>query len=46
MIEQSIIDAVAEAIGNSDYTDAEPLKNMLDTYNNLGGGIDAHGNPI
>jgi len=46
MIEQSIIDAVAEAIGNSDYTDAEPLKNMLDMYNNLGGGIDAHGNPI
>jgi hypothetical protein len=46
MTEQSIIDAVAEAIGNSDYTDAEPLKDMLDTYNNLGGGIDAHGDPI
>jgi len=46
MTEQEIIDAVALAIGNADMTDAEPLKNMLDTYNNAGGGIDAHGNPI
>jgi len=41
-----IINAVNQAIGNADMTDAEPLKNMLDTYNNAGGGIDAHGNPI
>lgn len=46
MMKQAIIDAVAEAIGNTDQTDAGPLKNMLDAYNNLGGGIDAHGNPI
>jgi hypothetical protein len=41
--EQAIIDAVADAIGNGG---AGPLKNMLDDYNNLGGGIDAHCNPI
>ncbi|MBN1244237.1 hypothetical protein JXA31_01425 [Candidatus Bathyarchaeota archaeon] len=46
MTEQEIIDAVAEAISNADMTDAEPLKNTLDMYNNAGGGIDAHGNPI
>jgi hypothetical protein len=46
LTEQEIIDAVALAISNGDTTDAEPLKNMLDMYNNAGGGIDAHGNPI
>jgi hypothetical protein len=46
MTEQNIINAVKEAIENSDLTDAEPLKDMLDSYNNLGGGIDAHGDPL
>lgn len=46
MTEQEIIDAVAEVINNAVYDDAEPLKNMLEAYNQLGGGIDAHGNPI
>jgi len=46
MTAQEIINAVKEAIDNTDMTDAEPLKNMLDIYNNAGGGIDAHGNPI
>ena len=46
MTEQTIINAVKDAIENSDFSDAEPLKNMLEGYNSLGGGIDAHGNPI
>ncbi|MCW4035329.1 MAG: hypothetical protein NWF03_08205 [Candidatus Bathyarchaeota archaeon] len=41
-----IINQVHDAISNTDLTDAHPLKNTLDMYNNLGGGIDAHGNPI
>lgn len=40
MSESQIISQVAEAIGNDDLTDAEPLKNLLDMYNNLGGDID------
>ena len=46
MTEAEIIAAVADAINNLDNTDAEPLKDMLESYNELGGGIDAHGNPI
>ena len=46
MTEQEIIDAVAEVINNDVYNDAEPLKDMLEAYNELGGGIDAHGNQI
>jgi hypothetical protein len=46
LTQSEIIDSVYEAITNADLTDAGPLKNMLDTYNNYGGGIDAHGNPI
>jgi len=47
MTEAEIIAAVAEAISNGDTVlDAEPLKDMLESYNELGGGIDAHGNPI
>ena len=44
--EQEIIDAVKNAIENTNMNDAEPLKNQLELYNNLGGGINAHGNPI
>lgn len=43
MTEQEIIDAVHDAIINGG---AESLKNTLDMYNNAGGGIDAHCNPI
>jgi len=43
MTKQAIIDAVTDAINNAG---AEPLKDTLEEYNNLGGGIDAHGNPI
>jgi hypothetical protein len=46
MTEQEVIEAVYDAITNTDKTDAEPLKDMLDTYNNAGGGIDAHCNPV
>lgn len=46
MNEGAIIGAVQEAILNTLMDDAEPLKNQLDANNNLGGGIDAHGNPI
>ena len=46
MTEAEIIAAVSDAINNLDLTDAEPLKDMLETYNELGGGIDKHGNPI
>ena len=45
-VEQAIIDAVKEAIENTDKSDAKPLKDMFDIYNNLGGGIDANSNPI
>ena len=44
--QNSIIDVVSDAIVNIDLTDAEPLKNMLDKYNNLGGGIEAQWNPL
>ena len=42
----SIISQVNEVINNGINTDAEPLKDTLEGYNQLGGGIDAHGNPI
>lgn len=42
--ESDIIDAVADAINGE--RDAGELKDMLDTFNNAGGGIDAHCNPI
>lgn len=45
MAEQDIIDAVYNAITSAD-PDPEELKDKLDEFNNLGGGIDAHGNPI
>jgi len=45
MTEGDIISAVQGVIGAL-WDDAEPLKNQLDAANNLGGGIDAHGNPI
>ncbi len=41
-----IILEVQNAITNGDLTDAEPLKDQLEGYNMLGGGIDAHGNPV
>jgi hypothetical protein len=41
-----IINAVKGVINGSNLTDAEPLKNLLEGYNSLGGGIDAHGIPI
>lgn len=40
-----IINAVHEAIANGEPAITD-LKDQLDMYNNLGGGIDAHGNPI
>lgn len=43
MTEQEIIDSVYNAITNGG---AKSLKNQLAMYNNAGGGIDAHGNPI
>jgi uncharacterized repeat protein (TIGR01451 family) len=46
MSTSEIIDACFEAITNADLTDAEPLKDQLDEFNNLGGGIDQHGNPL
>lgn len=41
-----IVTAVFETMTNTDLTDAEPLKNILCSNNAMGGGIDAHGNPI
>lgn len=46
MTEAAIKLAVKNAIENALMDDAETLKNQLEAYNNLGGGIDAHGNPI
>jgi len=42
----SVISQVNSVINNGVNTDAEPLKNTLEGYNQLGGGIDAHVNPI
>lgn len=39
-------EALQNAIDSGDSTVIEALKNELDMYNNAGGGIDAHGNPI
>ena len=44
MSEADIIEAVADAING--LRDATELKDMLETFNNAGGGIDAHCNPI
>lgn len=46
MTEEAIKLAVKNAIENALMDDAEPLKDLLESYNQLGGGIDAHGNPI
>jgi len=46
MTEADIIAEVKNAIENGIMDAAESLKNDLDALNNLGGGIDAHGNPI
>lgn len=46
MTEDAIKGAVKLAIENDDMYDAEQLKNELESFNKLGGGIDAHGNPI
>ncbi len=47
MTSDEIIQAVGTAINNGvGVLDAESLKNQLESYNQLGGGIDAHGNPI
>jgi len=43
MTQAEIINAVQNAITSGG---AESLKNTLEGYNQLGGGIDAHGNPI
>lgn len=42
----SIISQVNSALASKNKTTIETLKNQLDHYNNFGGGIDAHGNPI
>jgi hypothetical protein len=44
MSESEIIDAVADAING--ITDAAEVKDMLDMFNNAGGGIDAHCEPL
>jgi len=41
-----VISQCAAAMNNNNFTDAGPLKDQLDAFNNLGGGIDQHGNPI
>ena len=46
MTEVEIIAAVHYAIMNTNMTDAGPLKDQLEQYNELEGGIDAHGVPI
>lgn len=38
-----VIQMVQDAVNGGDI---EGTKNIFDGYNNLGGGIDAHGNPI
>jgi hypothetical protein len=35
-----------DAITNGDLTDAAAVKDQLEAFNQLGGGIDMHGNPI
>ncbi|MHB1455239.1 MAG: DUF7507 domain-containing protein [Saccharofermentanales bacterium] len=46
MTEAEIIDAVNDALASMDREIMDMLKDQLDMYNNAGGGIDAHGNPI
>ena len=46
MSSADIISQVNSVINNGINTDAEPLKDTLEGYNQLGGGIDAHGIPI
>jgi hypothetical protein len=46
MTEEAIKIAVKNTIENGLMNDAELLKNQLEAYNQLGGGIDAHGEPI
>ncbi|MHB1483330.1 MAG: DUF7507 domain-containing protein [Saccharofermentanales bacterium] len=46
MTEAEIIDAVNDALASLDRDIMNMLKDQLDMYNNAGGGIDAHGNPI
>jgi hypothetical protein len=45
MTEQEIIDSVYGALTSGNPNPGQ-LKNQLEMYNQLGGGIDAHGNPI
>lgn len=42
----SIITQVNAALASNSVTTINTLKNQLDTFNNAGGGIDAHGNEI
>jgi hypothetical protein len=42
----SIISQVNTALASGNKTSIELLKDTLDGYNNKGGGIDAHGNPV
>jgi hypothetical protein len=42
----SIITQVNVALASGNKTATETLKDTLDSYNNKGGGIDAHGNPV
>jgi len=46
MTDNQIINAVNLALASLDRDTIEELKNQLDTYNNAGCSIDAHGNPI
>jgi hypothetical protein len=41
-----IITQVNSALASNNASTINTLKDKLDTYNNAGGGIDAHGNPI
>ncbi|MBI2852664.1 MAG: DUF11 domain-containing protein [Chloroflexi bacterium] len=46
LTEAQIISDVNDALASGDRGVMEAVKNILDALNNLGGGIDAHGNPI
>jgi hypothetical protein len=46
MTTSSIISGVNSALASNNATTINSLKDQLDAFNNAGGGIDAHGNPI
>ena len=46
MTSNAIITGVNTALASNNASTISTLKDLLDTYNNAGGGIDAHGNPI